>query len=400
MFAITKKLLYTGALISLLSACTKNDTPEPDVPADYGIWLQLGSWPNTTQYVVGVNSLESGTVSLIGNGANVTNRADYGIIPHNGFYYYPSTSSTNGRFSKFEMKMNSLTTVKQVPFTFQTGVSGYTWANDTSLVLIGTNGDRNKILCSVVNSNTLSIRNVELPGQTIPAGFKYISTSSVEYANGKLFIAIAYTTDWPAPAYPKAIVAIYDYAKLELVKQIEDARTVGMGQSDMWMSGSAVDDKGDLYMLANPSWMGTGPSAVYRIKSGTTEFDPAYFFNLSTSSLAGATVALWGIGNGEAIVKYENPAATKDDADANHIYSYAVINLSNGTVTKKLSELPLDKGEMLETVTVANGKAYIMVNSQSGKDYVWVYDIAAGTIKPGLEIVGGYDYMLRVDKLK
>ncbi|SEW43306.1 DUF4374 domain-containing protein [Chitinophaga arvensicola] len=400
MLTIAKRLLYTTACLSLLASCTKNDTPEPDVPADYGIWLQLGSWPNTTQYALGVNSLESGTVSLVGNGANVTNKADYGIIPHNGFYYYPSTSSTNGRFSKFELKMNSLATVRQVPFTFQTGITSYAWANDTSLVLIGTNGDRNKILCSVVNSNTLSIRNVELPGKDIPAGFKYISTSSVEYVNGKLFVALSYTTDWPAPAYPKAIVAIYDYPSLTLVKEIEDARTLGMGQSDMWMSGSTVDDKGDLYMLANPGWMGTGPSAVYRIKSGTTEYDPAYFFNLSTSSIGAATVALWGIGNGQAIVKYENPAATKDDADANHIYSYAVINLGNGTVAKKLSELPLDKGEMLETVMVNNGKAYIMVNSQNGKDYVWVYDVAAGTLKPGLELVGGYDYMLRIDKLK
>ncbi|HEY9256889.1 hypothetical protein, partial [Chitinophaga sp.] len=176
--------------------------------------------PNTTQYAVGVNSLTSGSVSLKGNGTEVTSKADYGIIAHKGFYYYPSTSSTIGRFSKFTLKNSKLSIVKEVPFTYQTGVTSYAWANDNTLILIGTNGDGNKVLCSVIDINTLSIQNSELPVQAIPNGYQGIATRGVEYANGKLYVGLAYTAIWPAPAYPKAIVAIFDFPSLSLVTQL------------------------------------------------------------------------------------------------------------------------------------------------------------------------------------
>lgn len=404
---MTKKLFLAVTLLSLLagwSACTKFEdddiaTVDPGQTSDnYAIWLQLGSWPNTTQYAIGVNSLTSGAVSLKGNGVEVTSKADYGIIARNGFYYYPSTSSTNGRFSKFTLKNNQLATVKEVPFTYQTGVTSYAWANDNTLILIGTNGDGNKVLCSVINTNTLSITNSELKVNPIPAGYTGIATRGVEYANGRLYVGLVYTAIWPAPAYPKAIVGIYDFPSLSPVNQIEDNRSVGMGQSDMWMSGSTVDEKGDIYYLATPGWMSTTlPSAIYRIKNGTTAYDPGYFFNLNTSSLGGPAIALWGIGGSKGIVKYQ--AVVSDNPDATHVFGYAVVDLANGTIIRKLNELPLDKGEMLETVVVDENNAYIMVNSESGKDYIWIYDIANGAVNPGLEIAGGYDYMLRIDKL-
>ena len=96
-------------------------------------------------------------------------------------------------------------------------------------------------------------------------------------------------------------------------------------------------------------------------------------------------------------MKYQ--AVVSDNTDVTHVYGYAVVDLANGTIIRKLSELPLDKGEMLETVVVDENNAYIMVNSQSGKDYIWIYDIATEAVNPGLEIAGGYDYMLRIDKL-
>lgn len=407
MLPIIKKLSTAVLFLSLLtgwSACTKfEDDDDMDVDPNqtsdnYAIWLQLGSWPNTTQYAIGVNSLTSGAVSLKGNGVEVTSKADYGIIAHKGFYYYPSTSSTIGRFSKFALKNNQLATIKEVPFTYQTGVTSYAWADDNTLILIGTNGDGNKVLCSVVNTTTLSITNSELPVKSIPAGFQAIATRGVEYANGKLYVGLVYTATWPAPAYPKAVMAIFDFPSLGLISQIEDNRSVGMGQSNMWMSGSTIDEKGDIYYLSTPGWLSTTlPSAVYRIKNGTTVYDDSYFFNINTSSLGGPAIALWGIGGSQAIVKYQ--ALPSDNPDVQHVYGYAVIDLAKGSVVRKLSELPMDKGETLETVMIEGNNAYIMVNSQSGKDYIWIYDIANGVVNPGLEIAGGYDYMLRIDKL-
>ncbi len=93
-------LLLLTALAGFQS-CSKDSPAEEaanDQAPDYAVWLQVGSWPNTFQYVVGTNSLKTGVLSLSGNGVEVTGKADYGIIPHGGFYYYPSTSSNNGKF--------------------------------------------------------------------------------------------------------------------------------------------------------------------------------------------------------------------------------------------------------------------------------------------------------------
>lgn len=406
MLAIIRKLLYSVTLVSLLtgiSACEKYDDDiapgsTGNGSENFAIWMQLGSWPNTSQYVVGVSSLLSGNVSLKGNGVEVTSKADYGIIPHNGYYYYPSTSSGNGRLSKYTLKDNQLTTVKEVPFTYQTGVTSYTWVNDTTLVLVGTDGTGTKVLCSVVDANSLSIKNMELPVKPIPAGFTRIFTRSLDYINGKLYLGIAYTAIWPAPAYPKAVVTIVDYPSMTLAAQIEDGRSVGMGSANIWMSGATVTEKGDYYILSSPGWLSnTLPTGIFRIAAGEIKYDDAYFFN-TTATLGGHAYALYGIGNGRAIVKYI--AAPGEDNDENHIYGYAVVDLVNKTVIRKLTELPLDKGQALETVTIDGNNAYIVVNAQTGKDYVWVYDIANNSINQGLEIAGGYDFLLRLDKLK
>ncbi|WP_423737353.1 hypothetical protein [Chitinophaga caseinilytica] len=395
----------TAALVlgmASLGACVKYDDKISIGPGNgsenFAIWIQLGSWPNTTQYMVGAESLLKGAVSLKGNGVEVTSKADYGIIAKDGFYYYPSTSSDNSKLSKFSFKDNQLTTVRQVPFTYQSGISSYCFANDSTLVLVGTNGDRNKLLCSVVNTNTLATRNAELPVNPIPGGYAGVGARSLDFVDGKLYLTLAYTANWPDPAYPKAIVAIFDFPTLTLVKQLEDGRSVGAGIGNMWMSATAVDNKGDYYMLAYPGWLSaTMSSALYRIKKGTTEYDPAYFVNLD-QLLGGSGVAMYGIGNGRALVKYK--ALPDDGTDAEHIMAYALVDLAKGSLIRKLTELPLDKGEMLQTITVEGNNAYIMVNSKVGKDYIWVYDIEKDAVTPGLEIAGGYDYLLRLDKLK
>ncbi|MCE6988071.1 DUF4374 domain-containing protein [Dyadobacter sp. CY323] len=407
MFNFFKKASHALILMSLilgLGSCgdDKNNTNEPEPEeSSYAIWLQLGSWPNTFQYVVGTPSLSTGSVNLKGNGVEVTGKADYGIIPHQGFYYYPSTSSGKGRLSKFSLENNQLTTVLEVPYTHIANINSYIWADDNTLIFLGTDGDSKKILYSVVDAKTLKVTNGEIKAPAIPQGFLNYALGNVNFVGGKLFLGLAHTAQWPAPAEKKVSVLVVDYPSFNYVKTITDTRTVGPGVSNMWSPGSFSDEKGDIYYLANPSWMGTGlPSAIYRIKSGTTEFDASYFFNTNTSSIGNPAESIWYLGNGQAIVKYLDQSIAAGGSTSQHTYGFATINVANGSVIKKLTEIPLDKGSAIGNVIVDGGKAYISANSETGKDYIWEYDVASGTVKPGLEVEGGYDFILRIDKLK
>jgi hypothetical protein len=104
--------------------------------------------------------------------------------------------------------------------------------------------------------------------------------------------------------------------------------------------------------------------------------------------------AMWYIGNGKAIVR-SRIAGTSIDTD----HYFCVIDVKSGALIKKL-DLPADKGErMVNGVIVEDGKAFIAVNA-ADKDYIWQYDPATDKLTKGVEVVGGIDYILRIEKLR
>ena len=397
-------LFLSALLVSTTISCSSDDdsgsTPV-DGKSNYALWLQLGSWPNTTQYILGVDDLTTGSVSLVGNGAEVTSKADYGIIAKNGFYYYPSTSSNLGKMTKFEFKNNQLVVVKEVPFTYQNAINCYTWVDDNTLILIGTNGDATKVLYTVVNATTLEIKNGELALPALSEGFSAYNQGNVEYSNGKLYVAFSNMAVWPALAKPGMNIAVVNYPSFAVENVIESSIADGNGGSNMWMPTSGTDESGDVYMMFFADWMTatTSPTKIVRIKKGTSVLDSSYNFNLGSSLGNETGSGLWYIGNGKAVVKYIDSQIVAANPDALFTTKFALINLATNTVIKKL-ELPADKGSQLQNVITANGKVYIQVNAETSKDYIWEMNTSTGAVTPGVEIIGGYDYILRLDNLK
>jgi len=386
-----------------LGSCNKDKittpTEEGAAAPDYAIWLQLGSWPNTTQYVVGTNDLSQGSVSLEGNGAEVTSKADYGIIPHGGYYYYPSTSADFGKMSKFEFKNNKFNIVKEVPFTYQSGITAYTWINDNTLVLIGTNGDGDKVLYSIVDANSLQITNGELNLPALPNGYTKYFPGNLESVNGKIYLAYGNGAEWPAPTQAGLRIAVIDYPSMNVSTTIQSSTADGPGGDNMWMSASGADENGNVYMMFNASWMTdpSSPSKIVKIAAGQSTLDASYDFNVGAALGGVATEAFWYTGNGKGIVKYIDPVL--EASGSLHYFKFAMVNLTTKTAVK-LDAIPADKGSQIENVTAVNGNVFVASNSETGKDYVWVVDMNAGTAKAGLEIVGGYDYILRLDFMK
>jgi len=392
--------LIALALVTVLNSCSSSDDndetvdPVEETQEKYTVWLQIGSWPNTTQYVLGTNSLTEGTVNLTGHGAEVTGKSAYGIITKGGYYYYYNT--TSGRFSKFKYEKELYNTVLEVPYTHMADVSGFTWINDKTLFLIGTNGDQNKVHYSVVDIETLKMTNGVMDAPAIATGYNYFNLGNIEFTNGKVFFQFGYTGDWPNPWQNKTYIGVVDYATLKYEKTLESATSAGPGTNKLWLSSSFVDDSGNTYFSTNVEWSSISgrKSAIYRIKKGTTELDASYTVNQSTLGYEG--VGLWYIGGTKAILKYIDTAIT----GSTHIYAFAVMDLETGKITRKLTEIPADGDAYIQNIIVEDGKVFMITNAETGKDYVYIYDIAAQTVKTGLELVGGYDWVLRLDKMR
>lgn len=391
------KILATALIVVFASGCEKRDVGNIEEGTKYAAVLCVGSWPNTAYYIAGIQSLTGGTVSLKGNGAEMTGKVyAQDVIQRDGFYYHANAGS--GRLGKYHVENGSLLIDKEIPFSWLNW-SSYTWVDNNTLVIFG--DGNNEARYAVVKVDKMTIKTGKLNLEKIPTGFDAYNIGFAEYRNNKLFLGYGFGstdyTNYPnMPIYQRAYVAVIDYTTMAVEKSVSDTRTTGLGGPNVYAPSSFVDETGDLYFISDPAnvYDYKSPSAMYRIKSGSTEIDPTYFFNFSAVANNEMVPAMWYIGNGKAIVR-SRIAGQSIDAD----HYFCVVDVKTGALIKKLN-LPADKGErMVNAVIVEDGKAFIAVNA-ADKDYIWQYDPATDQLTKGVEFVGGIDYILRIEKLK
>ncbi len=396
-FFFTKVMGIAMAMIFIISSCEKRNIGKIEEGTKYSAVLCVGSWPNTAYYIAGIQSLTSGTVSLSGNGAEMTGKVyAQDVIQKDGFYYH--ANATSGRLGKYHVENGVLLIDKEIPFSWLNW-SSYTWVDDNTLVIFG--DGNNEARYAVIKVDKMTIRTGKLTLKNIPAGFDNYNIGFAEHRGGKLYLGYGFgSTDWSnyptMPVYKESLVAVIDYATMTVEKSLSDTRTTGLGGPNVYAPSSFIDENNDLYFISDPVniYDYNSPSVMYRIKSGTTEIDPTYFFNFSAASNNEMAPAMWYIGNGKAIVR-SRIAGQSIDAD----HYFCVIDVRNGTLIKKLN-LPVDKGErMVNGVIVEDGKAFIAVNA-ADRDYIWQYDPVTDQLTKGVEFVGGIDYILRIEKLK
>ena len=388
-----------GLTVFVLSSCKDDEQPKSEETGKYSAMLCVGAWPNTAYYIADVPSLTSGTISLQGNGAELTGKVyAQDVIQKNGFYYHANFNS--GRLGKYHVENGVLLTDKEVPFT-HLNWSSYAWADDQTLVIFGT-GDNNGIAearYAIVKVNDMSISTGKIDLAAFPQGFSNYSIGFAEYPSGKIFLGYAMVSEdfslYPdMPVDQQFNVAVISYPSMSVESNLNDIRSTTPGGPIVYAPVSFQDEQGDIYFITDPvfNYDYTSPSSVYRIKNGSTELDPSYYFNFSSKVDNQMGAAMWYIGNGKAIVRTR---AAGQSIDADHYYS--IIDVQTGSFIKKL-DLPADKGErMVQAVIKEDNKVYIAVNAED-KDYIWEYDPATDTLTPGAEFVGGIDYILRLEK--
>lgn len=394
---ISAAVLAIVIVLVSISGCEKRNPGSVEQGTQYSAILCVGSWPNTAYYISSIPSLTSGTISLKGNGAEMTGKVyAQDVIQKDGFYYHANAGS--GRLGKYHVENGVLLIDKEIPFSWLNW-SSYTWVDNNTLVIFGEG--KGEARYAIVKVDKMTIKTGSLALNAIPNGFQVYNIGFAEYRDGKFFFGYGFgSNDWTQypnmPVYPKSYISVIDYASMTIEKTIEETRSNGLGGSGVYAPCSFVDENNDLYFISDPVGIYdyTSPSAMYRIRSGSTDLDPTYFFDFSAACNSEKVPAMWYIGNGKAIVRsrIDGPSIDTD-------HYFRVIDVRTGALLKKL-DLPVDKGErMVNAVIVEDGKAYIAVNAVD-KDYIWEYDPANDKLTKGVEFIGGIDYILRIEKLK
>lgn len=403
---ITKTLLAL-AFAGALSSCAKKSDREviPENPGNYIIAVTPTAIAGKADYLLTANSLESGAVSIVGNGVEQDGTYRYYVTANNKLFSMLYGQGSPGAVTVYGITDGKLKKLND--FTSAT-VHAFAPVNDDILTVrvprrIAAVGTPTVYEWYRVNTTT----NIEVAKGTadaiIPSGNGEIAHLSwIKQVGNKVFapyfsIYNSFFTKFP----DQAGIAVFSYPEMQYEKTIRDTRTSFIGR--YFTDGLGLVENGDCYAFSSSvaadddpattevdaKMTSTKPSAITRIKAGTTEFDLSYFFNFEEVS-KGYVITNWlNIGQNKFIANIE-PVATKGQYVVGK--RLAIVDVVNKTVTN-VTGFP--QASLISSVTTTNyspqdGKTgYIGVNLVSGATYVYKIDASTATATQGVKVEGG-----------
>ncbi|MCV9928631.1 DUF4374 domain-containing protein [Flavobacterium sp. LS1R49] len=190
--------------------------------------------------------------------------------------------------------------------------------------------------------------------------------------------------------YPDSTwVAVYNYPELKLEKVIKDNRTSYLGA--YFTNGLIQDENGDAYgfssaaATSNAVVTSTKPSAVVKIKKGTTEFDQTYFFNVQEKSGGYKISSSSYIGKGKVLLQmYGNVGTNKGVAKlaVADVYTQTFAWVTNAPSV-------INSTTTRYNITTEDASSLVLgINTPDGN---WIYTIngTTGVATKGMKVEGG-----------
>lgn len=376
------------------SACDKKNEPTPTPEAKQHFSIAIWG-EGESQYIGAAPSITTGALSFIGNGIE-TQGSRY--VWHKQYVYLMNLPEK--KFIQYEMKADGSLVQKAyiltdgvVPNYFQS----LTVVDDNTLLVLGA-VDGNKGVAGWARISINDFRVTDKGSLTVPYNASkpglefFIGKGYVD--NGK-FILGGYYYDNENDTYAAdAITAlVYDYPAMNNMKTITSNLAAG-GIGYDYLHTLDKDEDGNHYFVvsAGKYWTGTGgKSGIVRIKKGEANFDPTYFFDVTTP--VGKEACLMGmnyVSNGIAFgtVQYEEMMTSLRDRYKN-IAQVVKLDLRNKTVI--VMNTPLSPVGMVRHPLVFNNKYYTGITPVDAPAHIYEFDPAgdANAFKKGLSLDGG-----------
>ena len=401
-----KSFIWTSSLLAMtlwMSACSKDSgktSPEKEEQTDkiFAIGAQVLSPAGA--YLFETPNFESGEISFLGNGANVTTQTPgFMAFMQNKGYYYAYITETN-TLSQYSYKNQKLELVKAIPFTLENSFRyGHTWIDDHTLFVYALFGDY-----KIVDVNTMSIikqGKISLPQKS---GFNGPNIGFATVKDNKLYIGFsyAYADKVYSKKYPErtnyfsgtAHFAVYDYPAMDQVVYSEDSRSTWPGNDRNGVLKTFVYND-DLYVITTTSELSGGnwdkPTSLYRFKKDAKKIDENYYFNISEKLNGDNCLGGAYAGNGKLLLRRLRQDLVKiwGDYGFANVQEYHVIDLANQSISKL--DIPLSKSLATAPNVIADptdNKAYFTINTKdsNGEFNVYQYNSLTNTVTKGAKI--------------
>ena len=366
----------------------------------------------------------AGVISVVREGAELGYYTMESISK--GKYYYQVYSAkgtgAGNRFTKYQIKDNKIQIVQEQRFdknTFNARSYTHAWIDDNTLVIMSSNGDKNKILWTKLNANDMTILGEgELEGVTVPEGWETLTTSGIltyRQTDNKLFYFYYAkrnkdaSNPMRATNEPNFRVAVINPETMEVESQSispVEAEMAGSAYGELMQNSVMYDEAGNLYLAAFHD-EDIEKGMLLRINAGETEFDPSYNGYKDSD---GKLLTVQYLGNNKAFVYARNDNAPsvevggktiKPTAIDGYSHYYAIVDLTTGQKTRLSydgKELAYSGGRFSQRSVVFNNKVYFGVNTKDdANSIIYIYDIETGNVEKGAEVDGGFFFdMIRV----
>lgn len=403
----TAALSLMAILTITITSCSNDDeggsTPvEPEASKEYTYIVGVESaTTDETDILSQTNSVESGTISPVGNGFE---QPAWMVFFQGVDQIFAAGYTSAPEIVSYSVENGEL--VKGDSFFTDLGIYARDVVDEGNMVLIGSprKGLGNKKIYRV-NTNAMAItKTVETKFGNEPTDSLLAFPTDALVRDGKLFASYYLTHargDFSTPKANEAKIAVFSYPGLEFEKIIMDDRAPNVGR---YYTTNAMqeDEKGDIYTFS-PSALSCGfaptpktNSGVLRIKKGSTDFDKSYHIDFETLSGGYKLNDLLYVADGKAVVRVvkedeTNPKflwATYAPTGETPLIETGILDLYNKTF-KLLPEVPKAGGGWNTAHLVQGKKLYLGASAKTFAD-IYVIDVEKGTATKGAKIDGNY----------
>lgn len=404
MKTLKASLLFNLGVSLLLASCgTDNSTVTPDnnggtkEKAKYVISALPISSQGVADYLLTADSLTGGTISTQGNGKEQDGTYRYYVTHKNRFFSLLYGQGNPGAVTTYNLNANGGLT-KVSDFQAETVQVFAPVEDDVLTIKVPRSGNESASLYRINAEQSKIVGEAQVNIVKLAANGERAHFTWATQVGNKVFVPYmsikGAAPDVFGTSYPdSAWVAVLSYPSLAVEKVIKDNRTSFIGR--YFNNGLAVDEKGDVYAYSGSVATNSGkltstkPSAITRIKAGTTEFDQSYLFNVEQASGGYNITAQIYVGNGNFILMMTNAAEKGAYAVGKRL---AAVNVYNQTF-KWVDGMP-DVAAITQVTTTnytpKDGKtAFIGVTLSDGGSYVYQVDAVAAKATRGLKVEGG-----------
>lgn len=400
---LRSRLIFMLGLGVMFISCDNNSSePTPVEGGDTGKTkyvisaLPVGS-TGIADYLLTAESLTTGTVSTVGNGKEQDGTYRYYMTHKNRFFSLLYGQGNPGAVTTYNLDgTGELNKVSD--FQAETVQVFAPVADDVLTIKVPRSGNESASFFRIKADSSkivgeAQVNIVQLAGNGERAHFTWATQVGdkvyAPYMSIKGVSPDVFGTSFPDSAW----VAVLSYPSLKVEKVIKDDRISFIGR--YFSNGLAVDEQGDVYAYSasvatsSGQLTSTKPSAMVRIKAGTTEFDKSYLFDVQKASGGYNITSQIYAGEGNFILMMTSAAEKGAYAVGKR---FAAVNVYTQSF-KWITGAP--EVATITNVTTANyapkdGKtAYIGITLADGGSYVYQMDAVAGTATRGLKVEGG-----------